>query len=193
MYDSVQLFVVFGAFVRGLSERPLTNGILQKGKCKMTFSLKKEEKLFCYRFAETGDISEAARLSGISGGDAYEKGCEILSKPQARKLISKHREFVSGQAVSDIKTALRRIAFSKPNDAVTVAMKERFDEENADLFAVSEIKKIEGKGVEIKLAGKVEALRLLYEIEKNDFDRKKSDSFISALKGTVCPDLDDDE
>ncbi len=161
---------------------------------KMQIGLKKEEKLFCYRFAETGDIFLSAELAGFSPDDAYEKGCEILSKGIARKLIRKQREFISGKTIEDIRTALRRIIFSNPKNEVITAFSEKEDISSLkDFFSVSEIKHTEGKGTEIKLISKTEALKLLYEIEKNGLEKDKSESFISALSSAVCPDFDEDE
>ena len=159
----------------------------------MQVGLKKEEKIFCYRFAETGDISLSAEYAGFSS-DAYEKGCEILSKGTARKLIRKHREFISGKTIDDIKTALRRIVFSNPKNEILTVFSDGNDISSLkDFFSVSEIKRVEGKGTEIKLISKTDALKLLYEIEKNGFEKNKAESFISALSSAVCPDDDEDD
>ena len=159
----------------------------------MQIGLKREEKLFCYHFAETGDISLSAEKAGFSQDEAFEKGCGILAKSQARKLITKQRGFISGNSIDDIKTALRRIIFGTNNDAVMTVFSDTGDIKSYDLFSVSEIKKVDGKGTEIKLISKIEALKLLYEIEKNGFEKNKAESFISALSSAYCPENEDED
>ena len=159
----------------------------------MQIGLKREEKLFCYHFAETGDVLLSAEKAGFSSDEAFEKGCGILSKSQARKLITKQREFISGRTIDDIKTALRRIIFGSNADAVMTVFSDTGDIKSYDLFSVSEIKKVDGKGTEIKLISKIEALKLLYEIEKNGFEKNKAESFISALSSAYCPENEDED
>ncbi|MBR6696325.1 MAG: terminase small subunit [Oscillospiraceae bacterium] len=160
---------------------------------KMQIGLKREEKLFCYYFAETGDISLSAEKAGFSHDDAFEKGCGILAKAPARKLITKQREFISGNSIDDIKVALRRIIFGANNDAVETVFSDTGEIKSYDLFSVSEIKKVDGKGTEIKLISKIEALKLLYEIEKNGSEKNKAESFISALSSAYCPENEDED
>ena len=159
----------------------------------MQIGLKREEKLFCYHFAETGDISLSAEKAGFSHDDAFEKGCGILAKAPARKLITKQREFISGNSIDDIKVALRRIIFGANNDAVETVFSDTGEIKSYDLFSVSEIKKVDGKGTEIKLISKIEALKLLYEIEKNGSEKNKAESFISALSSAYCPENEDED
>ena len=63
----------------------------------------------------------------------------------------------------------------------------------ASQLSVSEIKKVDGKGTEIKLISKIEALKLLYEIEKNGSEKNKAESFISALSSAYCPENEDED
>ena len=63
----------------------------------------------------------------------------------------------------EILQALKRIALSSPNDAVTLALEGRdCYAKDLDLWGVSEMK-VNEKGVEIKFADRVKAIALLLE------------------------------
>lgn len=63
----------------------------------------------------------------------------------------------------EILRALKRIALSSPNDAVTLALEGRdCYVKDLDLWGVSEVK-VSDKGMEIKFADRVKAISLLLE------------------------------
>ncbi len=63
----------------------------------------------------------------------------------------------------EILQALKRIALSSPNDAVTLALEGRdCYVKDLDLWGVSEVK-VSEKGIEIKFADRVKAISLLLE------------------------------
>lgn len=53
--------------------------------------------------------------------------------------------------------------------------------EKGDFFSISEIKRAKGGGTELKLLNKLEALKLLFEIEENEKKSSGAQSFFSAL------------
>lgn len=84
-----------------------------------------------------------------------------------------------------IKEGLKQLAFGKCNDAVFLAFAEELPPpsliENLDLFNVSEIKRVKGGGVEIKLFDRLEALEKLYEIENSSESNDRAEELINAL------------
>lgn len=84
-----------------------------------------------------------------------------------------------------IKEGLKQLAFGKCNDAVFLAFADELPPpsviEKLDLFNVSEIKRVKGGGVEIKLFDRLEALEKLYEIENSSESNSKAKELINAL------------
>lgn len=84
-----------------------------------------------------------------------------------------------------IKEGLKHLAFGNCNDAVVLAFAEELPPksviEKLDLFNVSEIKRVKGGGVEIKLFDRFKALEKLYEIENSSENHAKATEIINAL------------
>lgn len=153
---------------------------------KMQEKFKKEELLFCYYFAELSDVKESAEKAGITDEDAFYRGAKILENPAAQRLIKKQRKLLYGKDGNSAVTALRRIIFNDPKEAVDAVLDEAdgISYKNRDYFSVSEIKRVKGGGAELKLLNKLDALKLLYDIEENEKSRKGSSNFFQAL--TKC-------
>ena len=68
-------------------------------------------------------------------------------------------------------------------------LKVRRSELNADaadfLFNVSEIKRVKGGGVEVKLFDRLKALEKLFELENSFSDRDKANDLIKALSDSA--------
>lgn len=84
-----------------------------------------------------------------------------------------------------IKEGLKHLAFGNCNDAVVLAFADELPPksviEKLDLFNVSEIKRVKGGGVEIKLFDRLKALEKLYEIENSSENHDKATEIINAL------------
>lgn len=84
-----------------------------------------------------------------------------------------------------VKEGLKHLAFGSCNDAVVLAFAEELPPktviEQLDLFNVSEIKRVKGGGVEIKLFDRLKALEKLYEIENSCENGDKAAEIIKAL------------
>lgn len=157
--------------------------------------LSKKEKLFCCLYSELGNITEAAQRAGFNSESAFEQGAQILSKRSAQYLIKRTRDFLRVKEQNEISAALRRMIFTQANDAVRLVMSE--DEalslERMDFFGVSELKKVKGGGVEVKMINRLDAVRLLYEIERDYTAEKKTAGLLLSLKEADCPDLAEKE
>lgn len=91
-----------------------------------------------------------------------------------------------------VKERLKHLAFGSCNDAVVLAFAEELPPksviEKLDLFNVSEIKRVKGGGVEIKLFDRLKALEKLYEIENSSENHDKAAEIINALALSVKGD-----
>ena len=109
----------------------------------------------------------------------------IINRADARRFIRKQRKFIFPKGESSATAALRRLVFSNPSEAVLAISDEESVCENKDFFSVSEIKKQKGGGAEIKFLNKLDAIKLLYEIEENERKSKGAENFFSALSKGV--------
>ena len=84
-----------------------------------------------------------------------------------------------------ITAGLKRLAFGSCTDAVYLVFADELPPpaviEGLDLFNVSEIKRVKGGGVEIKLFDRLKALEKLSELENSFNDRSKAADLIMAL------------
>ena len=107
----------------------------------------------------------------------------MLRSPFCRRRIAELSELLSGN--SEVTAGLKRLAFGSCKDAVVLAFTEELPPpeviEKLDLFNVSEIKRVKGGGVEIKLFDRLKALEKLFELENSVSDRSKASGLIAAL------------
>lgn len=153
---------------------------------------KPDKKLFLYYFMKLRNVREAAISSGIPEDKAFAEGMKILRSAYSRNNMRKlnTQDYINqGQ----IKAGLERLAFGSINDVVKLAF---FDEpmtdkqiSSLDLFNVSEIKRVKGGGIEIKLFDRQKALEKLWEIDNSADFSSSADSFYSAIvKGASAID-----
>lgn len=137
---------------------------------------------FCFRYALLGDPVEAAMRSGFDPESALRDGIACLKNPACQKKIREIRDLLSDCAVL---SGLRRLAFGSCKDAVVLAFSEELPPpeviEKLDLFNVSEIKRVKGGGVEIKLFDRLKALEKLYELECSAGDHGNALGLMDAL------------
>lgn len=146
-------------------------------------NLKQKKKLFCCNYVLLGNVTEAAVKAGFSEETALADGVACLESAECRKTISKLRNAVadSGSVIS----GLKRLAFGSCADAVYLVFADELPPQHVisklDLFNVSEIKRVKGGGVEVKLFDRQKALEKLFEFENSCSDRGAADSLIKAL------------
>ncbi len=152
------------------------------------------QRLFCYYYAFGGNIEESAIKAGFPQELALSEGIKILSLRKFQALIS---ELCRGKIDTRQSVAgLKRLAFGSVNDAFELVFsegdisKERLAK--MDFFNISEIKKIKGGGVEIKIFDRQKALEKLLEHE-NASCTKPAFEIIDALKNMHENSFDDEE
>lgn len=146
-------------------------------------NMEKRRYNFCCWYAILGNSEESAVKAGFPQSTAFTDGAECLRDSQCRKLISEMVHLFSD--TSSVRAGLRRLAFGSSKDAVTLAFAEELPPPDVigklDLFNVSEIKRVKGGGVEIKLFDRLKALEKLYELETAQDSKNTAVGLIEAL------------
>ncbi len=154
---------------------------------------KEQQRIFCCWYAVTGDPENSAVKAGIPRDRALPEALRMLRSAGCRKAVAALRSALTDQDA--VMAGLRRLAFGSCTDAVKLAFSDELPPpdiiNSLDLFNVSEIKRVKGGGVEIKLFDRMKALEKLCELERTFSDRDKAESLINAL--TASGEADDNE
>ncbi|MFT3952427.1 MAG: terminase small subunit [Oscillospiraceae bacterium] len=136
-------------------------------------------RLFAFFYARKRHCGEAAILAGASPEHAQALGEELLRSAAVKKLLGE------STGLDTVKAGLERLAFGRANDAVRLVFSEeapgRQELERMDLFNVSEIKRVKGGGVEIRLFDRQKALERLLELETAHSGEDAAQRFFKAL------------
>ena len=120
-----------------------------------------KEQLFCRLMAAGAGEREAAAGAGFR--HPRKKGVQLLAREDIRREIESCRK--QRETLQDAAAGLRRIAFGSVADGIALALRETpptpEELEKMDLFAVSEIKRPKGGGLEIKFFDRIKALEQL--------------------------------
>lgn len=146
-------------------------------------SLKQKRKSFCCNYVLLGNVREAAIKAGFSADTALMDGVDCLDSSECKRLISKLRLLLSDSG--SVISGLKRLAFGSCSDAVYLVFADELPPAEVisglDLFNVSEIKRVKGGGVEVKLFDRQKALEKLFEFENTCSDKGCAESLIEAL------------
>ena len=149
----------------------------------MKRNIKNKLHSFCCNYVLLGSIEEAAVRAGIPRENALAEGIEILKADECQQLISQLRELIADSGT--VTVGLKRLAFGSCTDAVYLVFADELPPAEVigklDLFNVSEIKRVKGGGVEVKLFDRMKALEKLFELENAFNDRGRAESLIKAL------------
>lgn len=141
-------------------------------------------RLFCCNYARLGNVYEAALKSGLPPETALADGADIINQTKYRNLINNLlRKNISPEDV--IMIGLERLAFGRANDAALLVFSEDTPTasqiNSLDLFNVSEMKKVKGGGVEIKLFDRQKAMERIYEYAGEKNSSSDAANLIEAL------------
>ena len=143
------------------------------------------KRLFCYYFLKLRNIREAGIKAGFQENQAFCEGMKLLESPKTQELINKLSEKTNSQG-GLVKAGLERLAFGSCNDAVELVFSEEVptggEIARLDLFNVSEIKRVKGGGVEVKLFDRQKALEKLWELENTADVNSSAESFFNAIR-----------
>lgn len=148
---------------------------------------------FCCWFVKLGNVSEAAVCAGFPKETALEDGLRILRRKKYRSLVEQMRLLFSSHVRDQVMGGLERLAFGNAGDAVRLVLADAplTDEElmHMNLFNLSEVKRVKGGGVEIKLFDRQKALEKMMEYAGNADQRAAARSLLSALAGADADDV----
>lgn len=144
------------------------------------------KRLFAKVFVRTRNGSETAVRLGAQPENAKLIEAELLADPNVKKAIRKlDKEDV--QTLCYVKTGLSRLAFGSINEAAALVFADEVSRDEilkADLFNVSELKRIKGGGVEMKFFDRQKALEKLVELDPNLREVSAAQEFLNAVYGS---------
>ena len=146
---------------------------------------------FAQVFVRLRNSFESAIRLGIPPKQAKSEGDRLLSSPGVRREIVR-LDKQDTQTLAYVKTGLTRLAFGQINDAAALVFSDQPDPEQiaqADLFNISEIKRVKGGGVEIKLFDRQKALEKLFELDPELREHSKADQFLRAISDCAQGDI----
>ncbi|MBQ2829513.1 MAG: terminase small subunit [Oscillospiraceae bacterium] len=140
-----------------------------------------QEREFCRVFLQTMD---AARAGAACGADGF----SLLRRKTVRERLRRLRTGMEGMVTrEDVLRRLCALAFGQANDAVRLAMGAAAEEEvgSLDLSLLAEFKRGANGGVEVRLADRVKALEVLYNILSRESENgANAVDFLRALEET---------
>ena len=148
-------------------------------------------KAFARLFVRLRCGSETAAKLGVPAADAKAEGARLLGDPRVRREIKK-LDKDDQQTLAYVKTGLSRLAFGQVNDVVALVFADQPSPgqiAQADLFNLSEIKRVKGGGVEVKFFDRQKALEKLFELDPELREQSKADQFISAMTQSSQGDI----
>ena len=144
-------------------------------------------KAFCRYYFALGNPAEAARKAGAPPGQAEEEGLKLLQMPACRSYLTELAAQPALPLRALVLSGLARLAFGSANDAVRLVFADDLPDSatvaGLDLFHVSEIKRVKGGGVEIKLFDRQKALEKLMECAAEVDSTAAAEALLSALGG----------
>lgn len=148
-------------------------------------------KTFARLFVQLRNSYETAVRLGIDPHQAKTEGARLVSSPAVKREIDR-LDSVDEQMMAYVRAGLARLAFGSANDAAALMFSEQPGEQeiaSADLFNVSEIKRVKGGGVEMKFFDRQKALEKLVELDDQLRDQSKAEQFIAALNEGSSEDI----
>lgn len=150
-------------------------------------NLKAKRDAFCCYYVMLGNVAEAAEKAGFDRENALTEGIKCLRSAECRRTIAGLRDVLNDSG--NVSAGLKRLAFGNCADAVYLVFADELPPaeiiERLDLFNVSEIKRVKGGGVEVKLFDRLKALEKLFELESSCSDRNKAADLIAALTSSA--------
>lgn len=148
-------------------------------------------RLFCIYYLALGNAAEAALRAGFPPETAEAEGLKLLQTPYCRSTLSALAAQPPLPMQSLVIAGLQRLAFGSANDAAKLVFaddlppKEMLDA--LDLFHVSELKRVKGGGVEVKLFDRQRAMERLLELSASADSSAAAAALLSALSGEPNP------
>lgn len=141
---------------------------------------------FALHFSFSRNPTESAVATGVAPLRAKIEGLKLLSRKTVRKAVEQadSEKLFSDKAVL---SGLERLAFGRTNDAAALVFAEEVTPakiQQADLYNVSEIKKIKGGGVEIKFFDRQKAMEKLAEYSERLNSQSNAKNLVETIYGS---------
>lgn len=152
---------------------------------------------FCRYYLLLGNPCEAALAAGFPPDSAAEDALALLQTPSCRSYLSQLAAKPALPMQTLVLTGLSRLAFGSAKDIVKLAFAEDLPSQEQldalDLFQISELKRVKGGGIEIKLFDRQKALEKLLECASAADSSAAAAALLSALSvpSEEANDLDD--
>ena len=149
--------------------------------------MKISPRAFAKMFVRTRNGSETAVRLGASPEDAKSIEADLMASAAVKREI-RRLDKEDAQTLCYVKTGLSRLAFGSINEAAALVFDEqpeRSDILRADLFNVSEIKRVKGGGVEMKFFDRQKALEKLVELDPDLKEVSAAQEFLNAVYGAA--------
>lgn len=122
---------------------------------------------FCGLYLLLGNGEEAAIRAGIPKEQAFDFANKMLHSKHCRNVLQRLSAAPAISVQTLVMNGLARLAFGRANDIARLVFADEMPSEQTvsqmDLFHVSEIKRVKGGGVEVKLFDRQKALERLLE------------------------------
>lgn len=141
---------------------------------------------FALHFCFSRNPTDSAVAAGVNPLKAKIEGLRFLSRKTVKNAVAKSDYEKTCSDIAVI-SGLERLAFGRTNDAAALVFAEEVTPakiQQADLFNVSEIKKIKGGGVEIKFFDRQKAMEKLTEFCEKLNSRDNAKNLVETIYGS---------
>lgn len=158
-------------------------------------SLNEKERLFCRYYADFLNPKEAALKAGYSPKSAERAASKLLARQDVSDKIEENlQKAKQSKLLEQAATGLRRLAFSRNNDAALLALiHSELDSsviDKLDLYSITEFKKQRDGGFEIKFTDRIKALESLISLAGRMQSEEDPSGFLEALISRAEEDKD---
>ncbi len=144
-----------------------------------------QRRRFCRLYHALGNPAEAAVRAGFPPSTAADDAARLLQTRSCRRYLAALTASPALPMRTRILSGLFRLAFGSARDAVKLVFAEELPSDAEldalDLFQVSEIKRVKGGGVEVKLFDRQKALERLLECVSSADADAAAQALLSAL------------
>lgn len=151
-------------------------------------------KEFALSFFKYRNAEEAAIHAGVNPLRAKTDGIKLRFDRRVRRQLQALQKVAAAEEC-DVRSGLERLAYGRINDAAALAFCEEVTPHmlaQADLFNVSEIKRVKGGGVEIKFFDRQKALEKLDELNAQQKADSKAKNLVEAIYGSQPQQVESD-
>lgn len=153
----------------------------------MSHGSQPNRRLFCIYYLALGNAAEAAMRAGFPAETAEAEGLRLLQTPYCRSTLASLAAQPPLPTQSLVLAGLSRLAFGSANDAAKLVFADELPPEemlvSLDLFHVSELKRVKGGGVEVKLFDRQRAMERLLDLAGSADASAAAAALLNALSG----------